>query len=308
MTPLRAKYIRGLAIRGRAVRTQQAYTSFVTDLARFYKRSPDLISYEEVTVWIEHLIKQRHLAPSSVNIAVNAVRFLYGITLGRDTAALMAAIPRMKRNTRRAEVYAVSEVEMLLSAPSQPRDRAFLMTVYAGGLRLSEATHLQTSDIDRARLQLRVRHGKGAKERVLPLSQRLLQELKSYWLAQRARRPGYDSPWLFLGERPDEPINRSTGQNIYYRAAAKSGLRRKGGIHVLRHSFASHCIEAGMDLPLVQRLLGHTSLLTTARYLHVTAARLGQVRSPLDLIDFGSLALRPAPASNPPPIHPPPTA
>jgi site-specific recombinase XerD len=112
---------------------------------------------------------------------------------------------------------------------------------------------------------------------------------------------------MFLGHQPDEPINRSTGQNIYYRAVKKSGLRRKGGIHILRHSFASHCIQAGMDLPLVQRLLGHTSLLTTARYLHVTASRLGQVRSPLDLIDFASLTPKP-PQPNPiaPQLHPQP--
>jgi integrase/recombinase XerD len=298
MTPLREKYIRGLAIRGRAVRTQQSYTAFVADLARFHKRSPDQISYEEVTVWLEHLIRDRQLAASSVNIAVNAVRFLYGTILGRDITALLAAVPRMKRNTRRAEVYAVSEVETLLTAPAQPRDRAFLMTVYACGLRLSEATHLKATDIDRPRMQLRVRQGKGAKERVLPLSARLLTELEAYWRAQRRGRAGHDSPWLFLGHKAGEPINKTTGQNIYYRAVKKSGLRRKGGIHVLRHSFASHCIEAGMDLPLVQRLLGHSSLLTTARYLHVTAARVGQIRSPLDLIQFSAL-VAPTPTTTP---------
>lgn len=290
MTPLREKFIRGLVIRGRAERTQQSYTAYVADLARFFKRSPDLISYEEVTVWIEHLIQERHLSASTVNIAVNAVRFLYGVTLGRDTAPLLAAIPHMKRNIRRAEVYAKSELEILLTAPTQPRDRAFLMAVYAAGLRLSEATQLKTTDLDRPRMQLRVRHGKGAKERVLPLSARLLEELERYWRAQRSRRPGHDSQWLFLGARPDQPINRATGQNIYYRAVKKSGLRRKGGIHVLRHSFATHCIEAGLELTLVQRLLGHSSLLTTARYLHVTAARLGEIRSPLDLIEVQALA------------------
>jgi integrase/recombinase XerD len=289
MTPLREKYIRGLAIRGRAERTQQSYTAYVADLARYFHRSPDLISYEEVTVWIHHLIKDRKLAPSSVNIAVNAVRFLYGVTLGRDTAALLAAIPRMKRNVRRAEVYARSELEAILTAPRQPRDRAFLMTVYAGGLRLSEATHLKTTDIDRPRMQLRVRQGKGAKERVLPLSPRLLQELEEYWLAQRCKRPGHDRPWLFLGAKLDQPINKATGQNIYYRAVKKSGVRRKGGIHLLRHSYATHCIESGLELTLVQRLLGHSSLLTTAGYLHVTAARLGEIRSPLDLIEFKAL-------------------
>lgn len=289
MTALRAKYIRDLAVRGRALRTQGSYTSYVADLAKFHGRSPELITYDEVVDWIHHLIRERHLAASSVNIAVNAVRFLYGVTLQRDVAALMAGIPRMKRNTRRAEVYARSEIEAILTAPTQPRDRAFLMTVYAGGLRLSEATHLQTKDIDRPRMQLRVRNGKGARERVLPLSQRLLQELEDYWRAQRKGRLGHDSPWLFLGKPAGQPINRSTGQNIYYHAVRKSGVRRKGGIHLLRHSFASQLIENGVDLPLVQRLLGHSSLLTTARYLHVTSARLDAAQSPLDLIDLSRL-------------------
>ena len=279
-----------MTVRGLAQRTRQSYTSFVADLARFYHRSPDQISYDEVVDWVHHLIRDRHLAPSTVNIAVNGVRFLYAITLRRRVDELMAAIPRIKRNTTRAHVYAKSELEAILTAPDQPRDRAFLMVVYACGLRLSEAICLQTRDIDRARMQLRVRNGKGAKERVLPLSSRLLTELEAYWRAQRLGRPGHDSPWLFLGTKPDQPINKSTGQNIYYRAVKKSGVRRKGGIHILRHSFATHCIESGLELTLVQRLLGHSSLLTTARYLHVTAARLGEVRSPLDLVHFNTLA------------------
>src|ERR1700732_3720524 len=151
MTPLRAKYIRDLTIRGRPQRTQRAYTRYVSELTRYYQRSPELISYEEVANWLYHLIKERQLSASS----------------------------------RRAEVYARSELEAILSAPSQPRDRAFLMTVYACGLRISEARELKISDIDRPRMQLRVRKGKGAKERVLPLSKRLLEELRNYWLAQR---------------------------------------------------------------------------------------------------------------------------
>lgn len=290
MTPLREKYQRDLIVRGLAQRTQQSYTSYVADLARYFHRSPEHITYDEVVDWIHHLIRDRHLAASSVNIAVNAVRFLYAVTLQRPVDDLLAAVPRMKRNTPRAEVYARSELEAIFSAPLQLRDRAFLMTTYAAGLRLSEAIALQTTDLDRALMQLRVRHGKGGKERVLPLSPRLLQELHDYWLAQRSKRPGHDSPWLFLGTKLNHPINKATGQNIYYRAVKKSGVRRKGGIHLLRHSFATHCIESGLELTLVQRLLGHSSLLTTARYLHVTAVRLGQVRSPLDLIEFSALA------------------
>src|ERR1700758_574812 len=156
-TPLRAKYIRDLAIRGRAERTQQSYSRYVSELARYYHRSPELISYQEVADWLYYLIKERELSASSVNIAVKAVRFLYGVTLERNTDQLMASVPRMKHSIRRAEIYARSEVEAILSAPRQPRDRVFLMTVYACGLRLAEARHLKTSDIDRARMQLRVR-------------------------------------------------------------------------------------------------------------------------------------------------------
>src|SRR5467141_2484186 len=177
MTELRAKYIRDLTVRGRASRTQLAYTRYVAELARYHKRSPELISYEEVTNWLYHLIKERQLSASSVNIAVSAVRFLYAVTVGRETLDLMASIPHMKRATRRAEVYARSEIEAILTAPRQPRDRALLMTVYGCGLRISEATQLKTSDIDRARMQLRVRDGKGAKGRVLPLSERLLKSV-----------------------------------------------------------------------------------------------------------------------------------
>jgi site-specific recombinase XerD len=232
MTPLRAKYIRDLVIRGRSENTQEAYTRYVRDLAHYYRRSPELISYEEVTDWLYHLITERLLSASSVNVAVNAVRFLYAVTLGREMVDLMASVPHMKRATHRAEVYARSEVEAILTAPRQPRDRALLMTVYGCGLRISEATQLKTSDIDRARMQLRVRNGKGAKGRVLPLSERLLRELENYWRAQRQGKAGHDIPWLFLGKKTGESMDRCVGANIYYRALKKSGVRRKGGIHL----------------------------------------------------------------------------
>ena len=194
----------------------------------------------------------------------------------------------MKHAIRRAEIYARSELEAILTAPSQPRDRAFLMTIYACGLRVSEARDLKTSDIDRARMQVRVRNGKGGKGRALPLSNRLLKELGDYWRAQRQGKTGHDSPWLFLGYQA-EPISTTTGQNIYHRAVKKSGVRCKGGIHTLRHSFATHLIESGVELPVVQRLMGHAKLTTTALYLHVTESRLAEVQSPLDLIDTSHL-------------------
>jgi integrase/recombinase XerD len=205
MTPLRAKFIRDLVIRGRSKNTQKAYTRCVCDLARYYHRSPELISYEEVTGWLHHLIKERQLAASSIHIAVSAVRFLYAVTLGRERIDLVTSVPQMKRAIGPAEVYARSEIEAILTAPRQPRDRALLMTVYGCRLRISEATQLKTSDIDRARMQLRVRNGKGVKGRVLPLSERLLQELENYWRAQRQGKADHDSPWLFLGKKAGQP-------------------------------------------------------------------------------------------------------
>lgn len=289
MTTLRKKYIRDLTIRGKGQRTCQAYTSFVADLARYYHKSPDLLSYDEVADWLFYLKDERKLAASSINIAVNAVRFLYQTTLDRDTAELFAKVPRMKRETKRAHAYSVAEVEAILNAARRPRDIAFLRVVYGCGLRLMEATSLRArGGIDRARMQLRV-DGKGAKERLLPMSQQLLEVFEQYWIQERKGRPGHDLPWLFLGEDQASHMCKATGQNIYYRALKKSGVRRKGGIHVLRHSFATHLIESGVEITLVQRLLGHTSLITTARYLHVTAPRLDRVRSALDLIDTHSL-------------------
>jgi site-specific recombinase XerD len=288
MTALKQKYIRDLAIRGKAERTQHSYAAFVADLARYYDKSPDLLDYDQVADWLFHLIRERKLSSSSVNIAVNAARFFYGVTLARDLSELQAKVPHMKRETKRAHAYAVEEIEAILRAPRRPRDCAYLMTVYSCGLRLTEACTLQITDIDAARMQLRVR-GKGAKERLCPLSRTLLDALKDYWRKERSGRPGSDCPWLFLGEEAGEAMCRATGQNIYYRAMKNSGVRRKGGIHVLRHSFATHLIESGVEITLVQRLLGHTSLLTTARYLHVTAPRLDRVRSALDLIDTSHL-------------------
>lgn len=289
MTALRQRYIRDLAIRGKAERTQFLYTSYVAEMAAYYRKSPDLLTYDQVADWLFHLLRERKLAPSSITVAVCALRFLYGVTLERDLSELHARVPRLKPVIKRAQAYSVKEVEAILKAPQRWRDKAFLMTVYSAGLRVTEACTLRArGSIDRARMQLRV-NGKGSKERVLPLSPHLLAVLDAYWLQERRGRPGHDAPWLFMGGEAGEPMSKRRGQYIYNRAVEKSGVPRKGGIHVLRHSFATHLIESGVEITLVQRLLGHSSLLTTARYLHVTAQRLSEVRSALDLIESEAL-------------------
>jgi site-specific recombinase XerD len=296
MSSLRAKFERELKIRGRSERTLHAYIARVKALAEYYGKSPDQISDEQIREWLLHLVQVRKLSGSSVNCAVQAVRAFQEWVLGRERAETVRAVPRSRRPVTRAEVYAPAEVAALLAAAPEWRDRVFLTLVYACGLRRDEARNLQTGDIDAARQQLRVRRGKGAKERVLPLPVPLLEQLRRMWRHERAGRPGHDSPWLFQGARPGEPLSRATALYIYVRAVRASGVKRKRGIHTLRHSYATHLLEGGVEITAVQRLLGHVSLTTTARYLHVTAGRLGRIPSPWEL-----LPALPAPTATPPP-------
>lgn len=297
MPTLREKFLRELKIRGRSERTVHAYVASVCALAVYHRQSPDRLSDDEIRDWLLHLVTARRLSGSSVNCAVQAVRAFQEWVLGRARADTVRGVPRGKRATTRAEVYALAEIAAILAAAPAGRDRAWLTTVYACGLRLDEARHLQTGDLDAARGQLRVRRGKGAKERVLPLPVSLLTLLRAYWRTDRAHRPGYfpaadgaRDAWLFAGARADRPLSKGTAQNIYLRAIATSGVKRKKGIHALRHSYATHLLEAGAEITAVQRLLGHTSLTTTARYLHVTAGRLGHIVSPLDLLAAATAA------------------
>lgn len=294
MHPLRVKFEQELRIRGRAERTIHAYVTRVRELSRFYGgRSPEQISDEEVRAWLHHLIVGRRLAGSSVNVAVNAVRAFFTLVLGREAGDVGRGLPRTKRAVTRAEVYATSEITALLTAPARLRDRALLAVTYACGLRLLETARLQVGDLDGARGQLRVQHGKGNKQRVLPLSPALLEWLREYWRAERSQRPdpAHVAPaerWLFVGHDPARPLHVSAVQQIYARAIRTAGIKRKGGIHTLRHSFATHALEGGAPLTQVQQWLGHTSLLTTARYLHVTAGRIDPADLPLGLITLAA--------------------
>jgi len=288
MHPLQVKFEQELRIRGCAERTIHAYVTKVRELSRYYQRSPGKISDEEVRAWLHHLIVERGLAGSSVNVAVNALRAFFTLVLGRNATSVGRGLPHYKRAVTRAEVYATSEITALLTAPARARDRALLAVTYACGLRLDEAIHLQVGDLDGARGQLRVRHGKGRKPRVLPLSAPLLELLRTYWRTDRVGASAAlpDARWLFVGARSGRPLTKGTAQNIYYRAVRRSGIKRKAGIHTLRHSFATHTLEAGAPITQVQQWLGHSSLITTARYLHVTAGRIDPAALPLGLIEL----------------------
>jgi site-specific recombinase XerD len=283
-TPLRQKFIEYLTLNRKAERTVHTYVSFIYSLTQHYQRAPDRLSHEEIQHWLYHLIAERKQAPSTVNLAINAVRSFYGKLLQQDIEPLLRRIKRPRRPARAPRLYSMAEIEKLLTVGTQGnlRARAFLSCVYGGGLRLSEATHIQIKDLDSARHRLLVSHPKGGRQRYTLLSDNLLTVLRDYY---RHARP---KTFLFPGVEPLVPINKGTGQNIFYGAVAKAELPDRGGIHSLRHSFATHCLENGIEITLVQRLLGHASLHTTAGYLHVRAERLAQIQSPLGLLDLKS--------------------
>lgn len=281
MTPLRQQFIRELVIRGMAPKTQEAYVRAVRDLAAHYHKGPDLVTDDEVKDYLVHLAEVKQLARSSVNVAVNGMRCFFDLVLRRDCEHLKRIMPRCQKAIRRPRVYSIGELERLFTVGCvHPKHRAFLMTVYGGGLRLGEACRLKPSHLDSARMQIRVEQGKGNKDRYTLLSARLLQELRDYY---RMFRP---KEWLFFGRDQNEPLPPGTGQHIFYHAQQRAELPDRGGIHSLRHSFATHLLESGVEITAVQRLLGHSSLSTTSVYLHVRQERLAQIQSPLQLLQF----------------------
>lgn len=277
MGELRERMEHDLVVRGMSLRTQEAYLAAVAGLAKHYQQRPDALSPQQVEGYIRYLIEQRRLAPNSVRIAVFGLRFFYTVTLHRQPFTL----PLPKGVKKLPEVLSREEVTRLLASATTLRERAVLMTTYGGGLRVSEVVRLRVSDIDAPRDLLRVEQGKGRKDRYTLLGPRLLAELRHYW---QVYRPA--PPWLSPQRRQAAPMAVETAQKIYYAAKRRAGITKGGGIHALRHAFATHLLEAGMDLPTLQRLLGHDSITATMRYVHVTPQRAAAHGSPLDGLAF----------------------
>lgn len=275
MTPLRQQMIRERELHRKAPKTIEAYVTAVTQLAEYHRRSPETISVAEVRDFLHHLITVRQLAFSSVNQKAGGIRFFYQHVLGREEFQLK--VP-MKRSGRLPQPLGRTEISRLFDAARNPKHRAILMTAYATGLRVSELAQLRLDDIHADRMLIRVDQGKGRKDRYTLLSPRLLEELRDYWREYRPR------PWLFLNKDGCRHLPPCTAQKIYELCKLRAGITRGRGIHTLRHSFATHLLEAGVDLPTIQRLPGHTSLTTTAKYLHVTSKHLSGTHSPLDLL------------------------
>jgi integrase/recombinase XerD len=290
MTPLRQRMLDALVLRGMALRTQQSYIDAVVRLARYYRRSPDTLSAEEVREFLLHLLRDRQCSRATVNLYGCAFRFLYGTVLGFDGQTFH--VPLGIAPQRLPEILSREEIARLFAATTRPGPRTFLMLAYATGLRLSELLHLRVADIDSHadRMCIRVVQGKGGKDRYVPLEPGALDVLRAWWHSTHPRS------WLFPSRDGSQPINEATAQKWYQAARAAAGITKRGGIHTLRHCYATHLLEGGADLYSLSQWLGHRHVSTTARYLHIARpdAPDGARRDPLKLL--AALPLRsPAP-------------
>jgi integrase/recombinase XerD len=275
MTPLRQRFLDELTRRNYSARTAEAYLAGVLKFVRHTGRAPDQASADDLGAFQVHLIAQQ-VSWSQFNQVTCALRFLYAHVLGRPD--FVPSIPFAKKPRRLPVILSPEEVRRLLAAVAGARDRLMLRLAYGCGLRLSEVLHLRVADLDSGRQTLWVRGGKGAKDRGVPLPPALLDELRGYW---RAHRP---QDHLFVNRR-GRPLHPGTLQRAFAKALAVSGLTKPASIHTLRHCYATHLLEAGMDVPTLQRLLGHGSVQTTMLYLHLRSERLRLVRSPLELLE-----------------------
>ncbi len=276
MRPLRQKMINDMKIHRLSLKTQECYVSAVAGFAKFYNESPDRISQEKIQSYLLHVLDERKMSWSTCNVILSGLKFFYTQTLGMD--AMQFRLPPRKRQKHLPEILSPGELERLFASAATPKQRVLLMTTYAAGLRVSEAVRLKLTDIDSSRMMIRVEQGKGCKDRYTVLSSRLLKELRLYWSRHRP------SPWLFPGKDRNRPMPIGTAQKIYYHAKDRAGITRGRGIHTLRHCFATHLLEAGVDLPTIQSLMGHGSIVTTMIYVRVTKKKLGSTQSPLDLL------------------------
>lgn len=278
MTPLRQRMLEDLRLRNYSTSTQETYVRQVAKFAKHFGRSPHLLGPEEIRSYQVHLV-QAGASWSVFNQTVCALRFLYRTTLGSSTYAV-EQIPFSKKEKKLPVVLSQQEVVCFLAAPKNLKHRVMLMTTYSGGLRVSEVTNLGCHDIDSQRMVIHVRQAKGRKDRYVPLSPVLLRALRCYWRAAKHE----STTWLFPGGVPGRPITRSTLNRVCTQIRVASGIRKQVTPHTLRHSFATHHLEAGTDLRTLQMLLGHRSLQTTAIYLHVSAGKLLSAGTPLDLL------------------------
>ncbi len=305
MTPLRQRMLDAMVLRGFAPRTQEAYIDAVKGLARHWRRSPELLRAEDVRGYLLHLINERHLARSSVNQYGCAFRFLYSRVLGKDGQSFQ--IPLAPAPQKLPEILSRQEIVRLLEQAPHTKARAFLQLAYGTGLRLSELCRLRVADIDSHadRMCIRVEQGKGRKDRYVPLAPDVLQVLRQRWQQARPQQ------WMFSAARDTtQALDPCAAQRWYHHARQAAGITKSGGIHTLRHCYATHLLEAGVDLHSLSQWLGHSHVSTTTRYLHLVRPDVpdGARREPLNLLHALPMATTQEakpPSTVPPPPKPP---
>jgi integrase/recombinase XerD len=277
MTTLRRRMLEDMQVRSLSPQTQATYVQQVSLFARHFNQSPELLGPEEIRSYQVYLTNERKLAPSSINIAISALRFLYRITLHKDWS-LTEVIPTPKKPKKLPIVPSPEEVLQFLGCVWNIKHRTILTTCYAAGLRVSEAICLKVTDIDSKRMVIRVEQGKGRTDRYVMLSPKLLQILRDWW---RVHRP---QGWLFPGDKVGSHIGKCTIDEACQKARRRCRIPKPITPHSLRHAFAVHLLESGTDVRTIQLLLGHCSLSTTATYLRIANTKVCSTKSPLDLL------------------------
>ena len=274
MGKLKDQMLMDLQLSGAKPRTQETYLREVENLAKYFNRSPAELGEAELKAYMLYMINERHLSEGTFRFYVAGLKFFYRTTLKRDWPVEKIKHPRSKRKL--PVVLDLSEVESLFSVTRNLKHKAILMITYSSGLRVSETARLKVTDIDSKRMTVKVSDGKGGKDRYSILSRTTLEHLRKYW---KKYRP---TEWLFAGAKGKGHISLSSIQQVFLKAKKRAGITKPASVHTLRHSFATHLIEAGTSLHHVQLLLGHRSPTTTTVYLHVSRLNLAQVTSPLD--------------------------
>jgi len=279
MTPLRQRFIEDMLLRGLAPTTQRSYIHYVAGFAKYYNLSPDKLDLEAVRQYQLYLLNEKKLSPKSVNAFVAAVQFFYQVTVEMPWGK--ESFSRVREGSTLPVVLSPEEVAQFFDHVPSVKYRAVLMLCYGAGLRIGEALTVKVGDIDSKRMVIRIAEGKGRKDRYVMLSPRLRQVLRSYY---RAVRPGGTEDWMFPSWCPDRHLSASSISQACRDASQQCGLSKRITAHTLRHSFATHLLENGTDIRVIQVLLGHTRIDTTARYTMVSTHVIAATPSPLDAL------------------------
>lgn len=259
-----------------APKTREAYLRAVADISAYHGQPAEQLDNEQIQEFLHYCIVEKQLCWSSCNVLFCALKKYYRDFLGRDESQF--TIPPRPRDKKLPMLLSREEVKRIINAPDNLKHRTLLTTVYGSGLRVSEVVKLRSEHIESSRMMIRVEQGKGRKDRYTVLSQTGLILLRDYW---RKFRPGQ---WLFPGRNATDSLSVETVQRVYYQAKEKAGVTRGKGIHTLRHCFATHLLDQGVDLVTIKRWLGHSSIKTTCRYLHTSPEQISRINSPLDML------------------------